>query len=56
MLNPKQLYNIEYKDIQENSTVYIKRATRICRELRGVLDPTDTMDLESRTGDDGALQ
>ena len=26
------------------------------RELRGVLDPTDTMDLESRTGDDGALQ
>jgi hypothetical protein len=25
-------------------------------ELRGVLDPTDTMDLESRTGDDGALQ
>ena len=26
------------------------------RELRGVLDPPDTMDLESRTGDDGALQ
>ena len=26
------------------------------RELRGVLDPTDTMDLESRVGDDGALQ
>jgi hypothetical protein len=26
------------------------------RELRGVIDPTDTMDLESRTGDDGALQ
>ena len=26
------------------------------RELRGVLDPTDSMDLESRTGDDGALQ
>ena len=26
------------------------------RELRGVLDPTGTMDLESRTGDDGALQ
>jgi hypothetical protein len=26
------------------------------RELRRVLDPTDTMDLESRTGDDGALQ
>ena len=26
------------------------------RELRGVLNPTDTMDLESRTGDDGALQ
>ena len=26
------------------------------RELRGVLDPTDTMDLESRTGDDGALR
>ena len=26
------------------------------RELRGVLDPTDTMDLESRRGDDGALQ
>ena len=26
------------------------------RELRGVLDPTDAMDLESRTGDDGALQ
>ena len=26
------------------------------RELRGVLDPTDLMDLESRTGDDGALQ
>ena len=26
------------------------------RELRGVLDPADTMDLESRTGDDGALQ
>jgi hypothetical protein len=26
------------------------------RELRGVLDPTDTMDLESRTGDNGALQ
>jgi hypothetical protein len=26
------------------------------RELRGVLDPTDTMDLEPRTGDDGALQ
>ena len=26
------------------------------REIRGVLDPTDTMDLESRTGDDGALQ
>jgi hypothetical protein len=26
------------------------------RELRGVLDPTDTMDLESRTGDDSALQ
>jgi hypothetical protein len=26
------------------------------RELRGVLDPTDTMGLESRTGDDGALQ
>ena len=26
------------------------------REHRGVLDPTDTMDLESRTGDDGALQ
>jgi hypothetical protein len=25
-------------------------------ELRGVLDPTDTMDLESRTGDNGALQ
>ena len=24
--------------------------------VRGVLDPTDTMDLESRTGDDGALQ
>ena len=26
------------------------------RELRGVINPTDTMDLESRTGDDGALQ
>ena len=26
------------------------------RELRGVIDPTDAMDLESRTGDDGALQ
>ena len=26
------------------------------RELRGVLDPTDTMDLDSRTGDEGALQ
>ena len=26
------------------------------RELRGVLDPTDTMDPESRVGDDGALQ
>jgi hypothetical protein len=26
------------------------------RELRGVLTPTDAMDLESRTGDDGALQ
>ena len=26
------------------------------RELRRVLDPTDTMDLESRTVDDGALQ
>ena len=26
------------------------------RELRGVLDPTNTMDLESRVGDDGALQ
>jgi hypothetical protein len=26
------------------------------RELRGVLDPTDTMDLESRVGNDGALQ
>jgi hypothetical protein len=26
------------------------------RELRGVLDPTDNMDLESREGDDGALQ
>jgi hypothetical protein len=26
------------------------------RELRRVLDPTDTMDLESRTGEDGALQ
>ena len=26
------------------------------RELRGVLNPKDTMDLESRTGDDGALQ
>jgi hypothetical protein len=26
------------------------------RELRAVLNPTDTMDLESRTGDDGALQ
>jgi hypothetical protein len=26
------------------------------RELRGVIDPTDDMDLESRTGDDGALQ
>jgi hypothetical protein len=26
------------------------------RELRGVLDPTDNMDLESRTGDNGALQ
>jgi hypothetical protein len=26
------------------------------RELRGVLNPTDNMDLESRTGDDGALQ
>jgi hypothetical protein len=26
------------------------------RELRGVLDPTDTMDLESRVGNEGALQ
>jgi hypothetical protein len=26
------------------------------RELRGVIDPTDAMDLESRKGDDGALQ
>ena len=26
------------------------------RELRGVINPTDVMDLESRTGDDGALQ
>ena len=26
------------------------------RELRGVLDPTDNMDLESRVGNDGALQ
>ena len=26
------------------------------RELRGVLNPTDNMDLESRTGDNGALQ
>ncbi|CAB4026150.1 Retrovirus-related Pol poly from transposon opus, partial [Paramuricea clavata] len=26
------------------------------RELGGVLDPTDTMDLESRVGNDGALQ
>ena len=26
------------------------------RELRGVLNPTDNMDLESRVGDDGALQ